>query len=53
MPNSKRLLLASIHDIGPRLGSEVDLLADRLVRAPGYSLLCYACEPLYIEHHAA
>lgn len=30
MPNSKRLLLASIHDVGPRFEHEVDMLADRL-----------------------
>jgi len=35
MPISSRLLLASIHDVGPKFEREVDLLADRLTRLLG------------------
>ena len=35
MPNSSRLLLASIHDVGPRFEREVDMLAERLTRLLG------------------
>ncbi|MCI1270687.1 MAG: polysaccharide deacetylase family protein [Sphingobium sp.] len=42
MPNSKRLLLASIHDVGPRFEHEVDRLADRmagLLGGPRFAML--------------
>ena len=42
MPASDRMLLASIHDVGPRFEREVDLLADRLTRllgAPRFAML--------------
>jgi hypothetical protein len=35
MPQTDKLLLASIHDVGPRFESEVDQLADRIERRIG------------------
>lgn len=42
MRNSRHLLLASIHDVGPRFEAEVDRLADRLTRlldGPRFAML--------------